>query len=115
MEMQQLVPLYDITTHHACRLKMYCEGGRDVTEDLAAQIAFGDGGFHVERLERARLVDGQYQVLVKWLGLKEAESSWEPAASLWEDILVFFGRWIGKNKDSMDLVGDMADALGHHH
>ncbi|RLN87899.1 hypothetical protein DYB28_012169, partial [Aphanomyces astaci] len=69
METQQLVPPYEITVHHACRLKMYHEGGREVTEDLEAQIAFGDGGFHVERLDEARCVDGQHQVLVKWLGL----------------------------------------------
>jgi hypothetical protein len=37
---------------------MYHEGGRKVTEDLAAHIAFGDGGFHVERLEKVRLMDG---------------------------------------------------------
>ncbi len=58
METQQLVPPYATSVHHACRLKMYHEGGREVTEDLAAHIAFGDGGFHVERLEKVRLMDG---------------------------------------------------------
>ncbi|RLO10054.1 hypothetical protein DYB28_011967 [Aphanomyces astaci] len=37
METQQLVPPYEATVHHACRLKIYHEGGRDVTEDLEAQ------------------------------------------------------------------------------
>ncbi|KAG9408722.1 hypothetical protein AC1031_022134 [Aphanomyces cochlioides] len=50
METQQLVPPYDLSLHHACRLKMYCEGGRDVTEDLANHIAFGEEGFHVAKL-----------------------------------------------------------------
>ncbi|RQM29362.1 hypothetical protein B5M09_011611 [Aphanomyces astaci] len=29
METQQLVPPYKVTVHHACRLKMYHEGGRE--------------------------------------------------------------------------------------
>ncbi|KAH9108266.1 hypothetical protein LEN26_014132 [Aphanomyces euteiches] len=76
IEVQQLVPPFEVSLHHACRLKMYHEGGRDVTEDLKAQIAFGDGGFHVERLDGARCVDGQHQVLLKWLDLQDEESSW---------------------------------------
>ncbi|RHZ14148.1 hypothetical protein DYB26_011490, partial [Aphanomyces astaci] len=96
---QQLVPPYDVTVHHACRLKMYHEGGREVTEDLEAQIAFGDGGFHVERLDEARCVDGQHQVLVKWLGLDDEESSWEPAANLLDDIPVVFRKWAAANKE----------------
>ncbi|RLO05141.1 hypothetical protein DYB28_005661, partial [Aphanomyces astaci] len=99
METQQLVPPYEVTVHHACRLKMYHEGGREVTEDLEAQIAFGDGGFHVERLDEARCVDGQHQVLVKWLGLDEEESSWEPAANLLDDIPVVFRKWAAANKE----------------
>ncbi|RLO00681.1 hypothetical protein DYB28_004503 [Aphanomyces astaci] len=75
MEIQQLVPPYEVTVHHACGLKMYHEGAREVTEDLEAQIVFGDGGFHVERLDEARCVDFQHQVLVKWLGLDDEESS----------------------------------------
>ncbi|RLO03243.1 hypothetical protein DYB28_014014, partial [Aphanomyces astaci] len=92
METQQLVPPYEVTVHHACRLKMYHEGGREVTEDLEAQIAFGDGGFHVERLDEARCVDGQHQVLVKWLELDHEESSWEPAANLLDDIPSYVAR-----------------------
>ena len=41
-----VVQPYDLFLHHACRLKMYCEGGRDVTEDHANHIAFGNEGFH---------------------------------------------------------------------
>ncbi|RLO00618.1 hypothetical protein DYB28_012023 [Aphanomyces astaci] len=99
METQQLVPPYEVTVHHACRLKMYHEGGREVTEDLEAQIAFGDGGFHVERLDEARCVDGQHQVLVKWLGLDDEESSWEPATNLLDDIPVVFRKWAAANKE----------------
>ncbi|RLO13509.1 hypothetical protein DYB28_014427 [Aphanomyces astaci] len=99
METQQLVPPYEVTVHHACRLKMYHEGGREVTEYLEAQIAFGDGRFHVERLHEARCVDGQHQVLVKWLGLVDEESSWEPAMNLLDDIPVVFRKWAAANKE----------------
>ncbi|ETV64284.1 hypothetical protein H257_18806 [Aphanomyces astaci] len=78
---------------------MYHEGGREVTEHLEAQIAFGDGGFHVERLDEARCVDGQHQVLVKWLGLDDEESSWEPAANFLDDIPVVFRKWAAANKE----------------
>jgi len=104
METQQLVPPFEVTTHHACRLKMYHEGGRELTEDLEAQIAFGDGGFHVERLGGARCENGQHQVLVKWLGLEEEESSWEPAINLLEDIPVVFRKWIEENKEDSDVA-----------
>ncbi|RHY24970.1 hypothetical protein DYB32_008587, partial [Aphanomyces invadans] len=63
MEMQQLVPPFDTSLHQACRLKMYCEGGRDVDEDLKTQIAFGDEGFNVDELRGIRQVDGEWQVL----------------------------------------------------
>ncbi|RHZ09509.1 hypothetical protein DYB26_015484 [Aphanomyces astaci] len=99
MKSQQLVPPYEVTVHHACRLKMYHEGGREETEDFEAQIAFGDGGFHVERLDKARSVNGQHQVLVKWLGLDDEESSWEPAANLLDDIPVVFRKWAVTNKE----------------
>ncbi|RHY13609.1 hypothetical protein DYB25_010213, partial [Aphanomyces astaci] len=38
MEVQQLVPPGATSLHHACRLRLYCEGGREVNEDLKAQI-----------------------------------------------------------------------------
>ncbi|CAK4677833.1 unnamed protein product, partial [Aphanomyces euteiches] len=75
METQELVPPYDLSLHHACLLKMYCEGGRDVTEDLADHIAFGNEGFHVARLGSMRVENGEYQALVYWLGLDEDEAS----------------------------------------
>ncbi|ETV71873.1 hypothetical protein H257_13006 [Aphanomyces astaci] len=94
-----MVPPYEIKVHHACRLKMYQEDGREVTDDLQAQIAFVDGGFHVECLDEARCMHGQHQVLVKRLGLDDEESSWEPPANLLDDILVVFRKWTAANKE----------------
>ncbi|ETV94684.1 hypothetical protein H310_11664, partial [Aphanomyces invadans] len=83
-----------------------------VTEDLVEQIAFGDGGFHVERLEEARVAaNGRYEVRVKWLGLDAEESSWEPVENLLEDIPVVLRKWCAAHKDE-DHVADMMANLG---
>ncbi|RHY65089.1 hypothetical protein DYB30_013462 [Aphanomyces astaci] len=73
----------------------------EVTEDLEAQIALGDGGLHVERLDEARFVDDQHQVLGKLLGLDNEESSLEPAANLLDDIPVVFRKWVAANKEDL--------------
>ncbi|CAK4291918.1 unnamed protein product [Aphanomyces euteiches] len=115
METQELVSPCDLSLHHACRLKLYCEGGRDVTEDLADHIAFGHKGFHVARLWSVRVENGEYQALVYWLGLNEEEASWEPVQCLYEDIPVAFRRSVNQSQD--EEVKKMAEAheksLGH--
>ncbi|ETV66265.1 hypothetical protein H257_17234 [Aphanomyces astaci] len=78
METQRLVRLYDLSLHHARRLKMYSEGDCDVTEDLADHIAFGNEGFHVAKLGNVGEEGGEYQALVYWLGFDEEEASWDP-------------------------------------
>ncbi|KAF0730987.1 hypothetical protein Ae201684_011539 [Aphanomyces euteiches] len=111
METQQLVPPYGVSLHHVCRMKMYAEAGREVTEDLLEHIAFGDGGFHVERLDGVRVQDGHYEVLVKWLGLEDEESSWEPAQNLLDDIPVVFVKWCESHRHD-EAVSDMMNSLG---
>ena len=116
METQQLVQPYGLSLHHACRLKMYCEGGRDVAEDLANHIAFGNEGFHVAKLGQVRLENGEYQALVYWLGLEDAEASWEPVSSLYENIPVVFRRWVNENQTKEDIkkmAADLEKTLGH--
>ncbi|RLO00367.1 hypothetical protein DYB28_011438, partial [Aphanomyces astaci] len=110
METQQLVQPYDLSLHHAGRLKMYCEGGRDVTEDLVDHIAFGNEEFHVAKLGDVREENGEYQALVYWLGLDEDEASWEPVRSLYEDIPIVFRRWVHQHEDK-EQVNKMAAEL----
>ncbi|KAF0746678.1 hypothetical protein AaE_008027, partial [Aphanomyces astaci] len=109
-EAQQLVPPGATSFHHACRLRLYCEGGREVNEHLKAQIAFGDEGFYVEDLRDLRLRGGVWEVLIKWLGRDDLESSWEPALSIYEEIPVLFRRW-GKARSNEDGVSEMIDEL----
>jgi hypothetical protein len=114
MEVQSLVPPHDVSTHHAARLKSYSDKELDVTADLLEHVAFGEYGFHVESLLDVRRVDGQYQVLVKWLGL---EASWEPAATLYEDITIVMRRWVSamakENPQVEEMRGALEEALGH--
>ncbi|ETV67586.1 hypothetical protein H257_16185 [Aphanomyces astaci] len=116
MEVQQLVPPGATSLHHACRLRLYCEGGREINEDLKAQIAFGDEGFSVEDLRDLRLRDGVWEVLIKWLDLDDLESSWEPALSIYEDIPVLFRRWAKARSNEggvSEMIDDLTSACGH--
>ncbi|KAH9109322.1 hypothetical protein AeMF1_015599 [Aphanomyces euteiches] len=116
MEVEQLVPPRETTLHHACRLRLCHEGGRDVDEDLVAQIAFGDEGFYVEGIEDLRMHDGVWQLKIKWMGLEDAESSWEPALSIYEDVPVLFRRWTTTHHDEdgvSEMVEDIERAIGH--
>ncbi|KAF0735458.1 hypothetical protein Ae201684P_022368 [Aphanomyces euteiches] len=116
MEVEQLVPPRETTLHHACRLRLYHEGGHDVDEDLVAQIAFGDEGFYVEGIEDLRMHDGEWQLKIKWMDLVDAESLWEPAFSIYEDVPVLFRRWTTthQNEDGVsEMVEDVERAIGH--
>jgi hypothetical protein len=116
MEVQQLVPPAETTLHHTSRLRLYCEGGREVDEDLKAQIAFGDEGFYVEELQDMRLHNGAWEVKIKWLGLDDLESSWEPATSIYEDVPVLFRRWavVRRDEDGVgNMIQDIETTFGH--
>ncbi|RQM20159.1 hypothetical protein B5M09_010820 [Aphanomyces astaci] len=116
MEVQQLVPPDAISLHHASRLRMYCEGGLEVDEALKAQIAFGDEGFYVEAIQDLRMHDTVWQLKMKWYGLDDLESSWEPALSIYEHVPVLFRRSTKDriNEDGVsEMVEDIERACGH--
>ncbi|ETV90961.1 hypothetical protein H310_14305 [Aphanomyces invadans] len=116
MEVQQLVEPYEISLHHASRLKFFCDADLDVTSDPVDYAAFGDEGFYVEALLAARCNEGRHEVLVKWKGLEGEEASWEPASQLYEDIAVVMRRWILKNAGKEEikaLLAALEETLGH--
>ncbi|KAH9132765.1 hypothetical protein AeRB84_020938 [Aphanomyces euteiches] len=104
-QVTRVVTDYVMETQHLYR------PGREVTEDLLEHIAFGDGAFHVERLDGVGVQDGRYEVLVKWLGLEDEESSWEPAQNPLDDIPVVFVKWCESHRHD-EAVSDMMDSLG---
>ncbi|POM63583.1 Hypothetical protein PHPALM_20991 [Phytophthora palmivora] len=87
-KVQDLSAPFQVTTHHASRLRFYAEAGRDVTEDLIAQAMHGDGGHLVSKLLQCRL--GQeshiWEILVEWVGLDPLEASQEPATVMYEGV-----------------------------
>ncbi|KAF0718791.1 Aste57867_1487 [Aphanomyces stellatus] len=85
---------------------MYRDSSLEVTEDPINQIAHGDGGFHVERLNKVRH-DCEYQVHVKWMGLDDEKMSWELAKKLLDDILVVFIKWCKSHKPVKNMTDRM--------
>ncbi len=115
MDVEGLLPPHTVSRHHACRLKMYHEGGREVTDDLKDHIAHGDGGFLVEDIAECRHRDGVWEVLIKWFGLEDVENSWENAVCIYEDMPVAFKRLCRnkmRNKGNPHFK-DMWDAVEH--
>ncbi|ETK84859.1 hypothetical protein F441_10400 [Phytophthora nicotianae CJ01A1] len=47
---------FELSTHHASRLKFYADASRDVTEDLIAQAMHAEGGHSVSILSSVELV-----------------------------------------------------------
>ncbi|CAK4108140.1 unnamed protein product, partial [Aphanomyces euteiches] len=82
---------------------MYFEGCRDVTQELANRIAFGEEGCRSVRFE-----NGQYSCLDCWPSLDDAEASRKPVESLYEDVPVVFRHWVNQNED--EEVMNLADA-----
>ena len=99
------------------RLKMYHEGGREVTDDLKDHVAHGDQGFLVEDIVECRHREGVWEVQIKWFDLEATENSWENAAYIYEDMPVAFKRICRKKLRNNPLFNGMWVAvekvLGH--
>jgi hypothetical protein len=78
------------STHHVSRLKLFAAKDLLVTQDLLDHLAYVEGGHIVEELRDCRFdkAHKQWTILVKWMGLSEVETTWEPVATLLEDVPV---------------------------
>jgi hypothetical protein len=57
-----------------------------ITEELKNHLQYQDSSlFVVEQLLGVRVVHGQIQVLIKWMGFDEAENTWEAVTTILED------------------------------
>jgi hypothetical protein len=73
---------------HASRLKFYADRDLEVSADLLPHVAHNGQGYEVEEFGDARWneVKQVYEIAVKWRGLDDVETSWEPAQNLFEDL-----------------------------
>jgi hypothetical protein len=67
-----------------------------VTQDLLDHVAYVEGGHIVEELRDCRFDKTQkhWTILVKWMGLSEAETTWEPVTNLVEDVPVLVHNFV---------------------
>jgi hypothetical protein len=72
----------------ASHLKFYADKDLEVSADLLAHVAHNDQGYEVEAFGDARWneVKQVYEIAVKWRGLDDAETLWEPAQNLFADL-----------------------------
>ncbi|KAE8953042.1 hypothetical protein PR002_g32505 [Phytophthora rubi] len=105
-EVQDLIEPYAITIRHAARLQLYREAARGQVEELTEQAIHGEGGHLVEALRACRLSPDtqQWELQVKWFGLDEVETSWEPAEVIKEDVPVLFARFVDEKPDDPDRL-----------
>ncbi|KAG6610583.1 uncharacterized protein IUM83_06707 [Phytophthora cinnamomi] len=105
-EVQDLIESYAITIRHAARLQLYREAARGQVEELTEQAIHGEGGHLVEALSACRLSPDtqQWELQVKWFGLDEVETSWEPAEVIKEDVPVLFARFVDEIPDDPDRL-----------
>ncbi|KAF4045423.1 hypothetical protein GN244_ATG02166 [Phytophthora infestans] len=73
---------------HASRLKFYADDSINFSEDLLLHIAHNSEGHVVDKLLEARYSrqDKRHEPRVHWRGLDTIEISWEPAATLMQDV-----------------------------
>jgi hypothetical protein len=85
-EVASLLPPHSVSTHHVSRLKFYADAARGVVDDLTAYAIAHQDTLLVEELLECRKFNGQWQVLVKWLGFDALEATWQPFDALQADI-----------------------------
>jgi hypothetical protein len=75
---------------HVSRLRFYADKMLNVTEDLLSQVAHSQEGHEVEKFLAVRHAESaaRFDVRIKWRGLEDSESSWEPAEQVAEDVPV---------------------------
>jgi hypothetical protein len=78
------------------RLKRFAAKDLLAAQDLLDHVAYVEGGHIVEELRDCRFDKAQkhWTILVKWIGLSEAETTWEPVTNLVEDLQVLVHNFV---------------------
>jgi hypothetical protein len=100
---------------HASRLKFYADKDLEVSADLLAHVAHNDQGYEVEAFGDARWneVKQVYETAVMWRGLDDAETSWEPAQNLFEDLPGPLAKYL-KTRMADSVFHAMCERYGWH-
>ncbi|KAE8980660.1 hypothetical protein PR001_g23652 [Phytophthora rubi] len=111
-EVQDIVQPFEMSVRHASRLQLYRDASRGQVDELQEQAIYGEGGHLVEALRECRLSPDshRYEIFVKWYGLDDVESSWEPADSIKQDVPQHFQAFLDAAPHDK-LRSDMATAL----
>ena len=72
---------------HIARMRPYADASLNVTAELKEVLSKSQGEFDIEKVEALGLAaDGEeYVVNVKWIGLDEEETTWEPVFTIYAD------------------------------
>jgi Chromo (CHRromatin Organisation MOdifier) domain len=91
-----------VTPEHASRLRFYADSALDVNAELLAHIAHNNMGYAVRALCGLRFDRDSktYQALVSWLEFDDYDNTWEPLASLQEDIPSLVAHFLAHHDDS---------------
>jgi hypothetical protein len=104
-----------ITQCHITRLKHYRDASLKVTTDLVDSIAHAAGGHFLDRILAIKQdpTTKAWQVHIKWLGLDEEDSSWEPLATMLEDIPKAIADYVRtiKSKSSAKKIARVIESL----
>jgi hypothetical protein len=84
----------DLTTKltssiHSTRPKFYHDSSLELTAEILAHVAHQNSAFAVRALRDLKYDPEAkaHYLLVSWLGFEEAESTWEPLLTIFEDLL----------------------------
>ena len=98
---------------HASRLKFYVDASLNVTAPLLEQVAHNSEGHVVDRIDDHKYdrQSKQYKFHIRWRGLSNAESSWEPIQQVFEDVGAVVRNYLRDHEGDRDIA-DIAAALG---